>query len=154
MQTLKVGVGKITPKLRRALFTTGRPLNIGQRERETQRNVASYGFDGVVPLAVGGEHDLARFGACDKLEHSQSIGGNAKGLGSGSPPITARRVKRQNFRQQHRDIRLVQRTSDVEQIADMPSTIMGLVRDGDVVITMGAGSISGVPAKLTSYTGA
>jgi UDP-N-acetylmuramate--alanine ligase len=42
----------------------------------------------------------------------------------------------------------------VEQIADMPSTIMGLVRDGDVVITMGAGSISGVPAKLTSYTGA
>ena len=41
----------------------------------------------------------------------------------------------------------------VEQIADMPSTIMGLVKDGDVVITMGAGSISGVPAKLTTYTG-
>ena len=40
----------------------------------------------------------------------------------------------------------------VEQIADMPSTIMGLVQDGDVVITMGAGSISGVPAKLTTYT--
>ena len=40
----------------------------------------------------------------------------------------------------------------VEQIADMPSTIMGLVEDGDVVITMGAGSISGVPAKLTTYT--
>jgi len=42
----------------------------------------------------------------------------------------------------------------VEAIADMPAAIMGLVRDGDVVITMGAGSISGVPAKLTTYTGA
>ena len=42
----------------------------------------------------------------------------------------------------------------VELIADMPATIMGLVQDGDVVITMGAGSISGVPAKLTSYSGA
>ena len=40
----------------------------------------------------------------------------------------------------------------VELIADMPATIVGLVQDGDVVITMGAGSISGVPAKLTSYT--
>jgi UDP-N-acetylmuramate--alanine ligase len=38
----------------------------------------------------------------------------------------------------------------VELIADMPDTIMGVVRDGDVVITMGAGSISGVPNKLTS----
>ncbi|HWT72265.1 MAG TPA: UDP-N-acetylmuramate--L-alanine ligase [Oxalicibacterium sp.] len=37
----------------------------------------------------------------------------------------------------------------VEQIADMSSTILNIVRDGDVVITMGAGSISGVPARLT-----
>jgi UDP-N-acetylmuramate--alanine ligase len=29
---------------------------------------------------------------------------------------------------------------------------MNVVRDGDVVITMGAGSISGVPAKLTTYS--
>ena len=36
----------------------------------------------------------------------------------------------------------------VEDIADMPSTIADVVRDGDVVITMGAGSISGVPAQL------
>jgi UDP-N-acetylmuramate--alanine ligase len=36
----------------------------------------------------------------------------------------------------------------VEMIADMPSTIMNVIRDGDVLITMGAGSISGVPAKL------
>ncbi|MBW8899003.1 MAG: UDP-N-acetylmuramate--L-alanine ligase [Massilia sp.] len=39
----------------------------------------------------------------------------------------------------------------VEAIADMPATIMSVVRDGDVVITMGAGSISGVPAKLTNF---
>jgi len=36
----------------------------------------------------------------------------------------------------------------VEDIADMPATIMDVARDGDVVITMGAGSISGVPGKL------
>jgi UDP-N-acetylmuramate--alanine ligase len=42
----------------------------------------------------------------------------------------------------------------VEAIADMPNTIMKLVRDGDVVLTMGAGSISGIPAKLTTYKGA
>lgn len=36
----------------------------------------------------------------------------------------------------------------VEDIADMPATIADIVRDGDVVITMGAGSISGVPAQL------
>ncbi|HXU94064.1 MAG TPA: UDP-N-acetylmuramate--L-alanine ligase [Gallionella sp.] len=33
----------------------------------------------------------------------------------------------------------------VEQIADMPQAIMQMARDGDVVITMGAGSIGGVP---------
>ena len=36
----------------------------------------------------------------------------------------------------------------VEDIADMPSTIVNMAKDGDVVITMGAGSISGVPGKL------
>ena len=36
----------------------------------------------------------------------------------------------------------------VEDIADMSETIASTVRDGDVVITMGAGSISGVPAQL------
>ena len=36
----------------------------------------------------------------------------------------------------------------VEDIADMPATIMNVIRDGDVLITMGAGSISGVPAKV------
>jgi len=38
----------------------------------------------------------------------------------------------------------------VENIADMPATILNVLRDGDVVMTMGAGSISGVPAKLTA----
>jgi UDP-N-acetylmuramate--alanine ligase len=36
----------------------------------------------------------------------------------------------------------------VEDIADMSATIADVVRDGDVVITMGAGSISGVPAQM------
>lgn len=36
----------------------------------------------------------------------------------------------------------------VENIADMPASILNLIKDGDVVITMGAGSISGIPAKL------
>lgn len=36
----------------------------------------------------------------------------------------------------------------VEHIEEMPATVLNLVRDGDVVITMGAGSISGVPLRL------
>ncbi|HEV2610928.1 MAG TPA: UDP-N-acetylmuramate--L-alanine ligase [Noviherbaspirillum sp.] len=38
----------------------------------------------------------------------------------------------------------------VEDIADMPDSILNMARDGDVVITMGAGSISGVPGKLAA----
>ena len=40
----------------------------------------------------------------------------------------------------------------VEDIVDMTTTIMDMVKDGDVVITMGAGSISGVPAQLTQLS--
>ncbi|OGT23823.1 MAG: UDP-N-acetylmuramate--L-alanine ligase [Gallionellales bacterium RIFOXYB12_FULL_54_9] len=36
----------------------------------------------------------------------------------------------------------------VEQIGDMPQTIMQWARDGDVIITMGAGSIGNVPAAV------
>lgn len=36
----------------------------------------------------------------------------------------------------------------VEDIAELPEALLNVVRDGDVVMTMGAGSISGVPAKL------
>ncbi|EJN02864.1 UDP-N-acetylmuramate--L-alanine ligase [Herbaspirillum sp. YR522] len=38
----------------------------------------------------------------------------------------------------------------VDDIADMPETIFNVVRDGDVVMTMGAGSIAAVPARLTT----
>jgi UDP-N-acetylmuramate--alanine ligase len=38
----------------------------------------------------------------------------------------------------------------VEAMADMPATIFQVARDGDVVLTMGAGSIGGVPSQLTS----
>jgi UDP-N-acetylmuramate--alanine ligase len=37
----------------------------------------------------------------------------------------------------------------VEDIAEMPDSILNMAKDGDVVITMGAGSISGVPGKLS-----
>jgi UDP-N-acetylmuramate--alanine ligase len=36
----------------------------------------------------------------------------------------------------------------VEQIAEVPEAIRAVARDGDVVLTMGAGSIGGVPALL------
>jgi UDP-N-acetylmuramate--alanine ligase len=36
----------------------------------------------------------------------------------------------------------------VEDIADMPRLILSAARDGDVVITMGAGSIGAVPGRL------
>ena len=36
----------------------------------------------------------------------------------------------------------------VEAIADMAEAIRGIARDGDVVLTMGAGSIGSVPAQL------
>jgi UDP-N-acetylmuramate--alanine ligase len=38
----------------------------------------------------------------------------------------------------------------VEEIVDMPRMILSAARDGDVVITMGAGSIGAVPGKLAS----
>ncbi|SMC26668.1 UDP-N-acetylmuramate--L-alanine ligase [Andreprevotia lacus DSM 23236] len=38
----------------------------------------------------------------------------------------------------------------VEQIADMPAAIAAVAQDGDVLITMGAGSIGGIPAKLVA----
>ncbi len=38
----------------------------------------------------------------------------------------------------------------VEQVADLPAAILEYAQDGDVVLTMGAGSIGGVPGKLTA----
>src|SRR5258707_13542136 len=39
----------------------------------------------------------------------------------------------------------------VEMVDEMPDAIATLARDGDVVITMGAGSIGGVCARLTAH---
>ena len=36
----------------------------------------------------------------------------------------------------------------VEKSTDMDEAILKLARDGDVVVTMGAGSVGGVPARL------
>jgi UDP-N-acetylmuramate--alanine ligase len=41
----------------------------------------------------------------------------------------------------------------VEAIADLPAALVQVVRDGDVVVTMGAGSIGGVPAQLARGAG-
>jgi len=43
-------------------------------------------------------------------------------------------------------------TQFVERIGDMPAAIRDAARDGDVVITMGAGSIGGVAAQLVGTT--
>jgi len=54
-----------------------------------------------------------------------------------------------------RAIRVAGKTEPVfvEQIADMPRAVLDVVRDGDVVMTMGAGSIGGVPAQLVALAG-
>ncbi|MDR0633842.1 MAG: UDP-N-acetylmuramate--L-alanine ligase [Azoarcus sp.] len=39
----------------------------------------------------------------------------------------------------------------IENIDEMPTHILEIARDGDVVLTMGAGSIGGVPQKLSQY---
>ncbi|MEO8156615.1 MAG: UDP-N-acetylmuramate--L-alanine ligase [Betaproteobacteria bacterium] len=40
----------------------------------------------------------------------------------------------------------------VEQVADLPASIFSVAADGDVIITMGAGSIGTVPAKVAKGT--
>jgi UDP-N-acetylmuramate--alanine ligase len=41
----------------------------------------------------------------------------------------------------------------VEQIADMPQAILRMATSGDVVVTMGAGSIGGIPAQVRQLAG-
>ena len=41
----------------------------------------------------------------------------------------------------------------VEEFARLPETLVGVVADGDVVLTMGAGSIGGLPAQLCAASG-
>jgi UDP-N-acetylmuramate--L-alanine ligase len=38
----------------------------------------------------------------------------------------------------------------VADVAELPTTVLGLVQPGDVVITMGAGSIGTIPAQIVA----
>ncbi|MBI5270086.1 MAG: UDP-N-acetylmuramate--L-alanine ligase [Burkholderiales bacterium] len=42
----------------------------------------------------------------------------------------------------------------VDEVAELPEEILGFARDGDVVISMGAGSIGAVPARVVELAGA
>jgi UDP-N-acetylmuramate--alanine ligase len=65
---------------------------------------------------------------------------------AGEPPIVAA-----DGRALARALRVSGRVEPVfvEEIADMPAAIRRVAEDGDVVLTMGAGSIGSVPAQLT-----
>jgi UDP-N-acetylmuramate--alanine ligase len=39
-------------------------------------------------------------------------------------------------------------TQFVKEVSELPALVLSMARDGDVIITMGAGSISGVPGKI------
>jgi UDP-N-acetylmuramate--alanine ligase len=64
---------------------------------------------------------------------------------AGEPPIVAA-----DGRALARALRVAGKVEPVfvEDIGDMPQAIRDVARDGDVVVTMGAGSIGGVPGKL------
>jgi len=68
---------------------------------------------------------------------------------AGEPPIVAA-----DGRALAHALRVVGKVAPVfvENIVEMPASILDVVRDGDVVITMGAGSISAVPGKLAQST--
>ena len=64
---------------------------------------------------------------------------------AGEPPIVAA-----DGRALARSLRVAGKVEPVfvEDVAAMPQMILDVARDGDVVLTMGAGSIGGVPGKL------
>ena len=66
---------------------------------------------------------------------------------AGEPPIVAA-----DGRSLARALRVAGKVEPVfvERIDDVPQAIRDVARDGDVVITMGAGSIGGVPGKLVN----
>jgi UDP-N-acetylmuramate--alanine ligase len=45
-------------------------------------------------------------------------------------------------------------TKFVKDVNELPNLVMSMARDGDVIITMGAGSISAVPGKLAGTSNA
>jgi len=65
---------------------------------------------------------------------------------AGEPPLVAA-----DGRALARALRVAGRVEPVfvESIDEMPAAILAVAQAGDVVITMGAGSIGGVPARLT-----
>jgi UDP-N-acetylmuramate--alanine ligase len=69
---------------------------------------------------------------------------------AGEPPIVAA-----DGRALARALRVAGRVEPlfVEHVADLPAAILQVARDGDVVVTMGAGSIGGVPPKLVASNG-
>jgi len=68
---------------------------------------------------------------------------------AGEPPIVAA-----NGRAMMHALRLAGQSEVVfvENIADMPQAIIRVARDGDVVLTMGAGSIGNVPAEIVKLS--
>ena len=66
---------------------------------------------------------------------------------AGEPPIVAA-----DGRALARAVRVAGKIEPVfvESVADLPAAIRALVRDGDVVVTMGAGSIAQTPGKLAA----
>jgi UDP-N-acetylmuramate--alanine ligase len=64
---------------------------------------------------------------------------------AGEPPVVAA-----DARSLARAVRVAGQVEPVyvEDIGDMPAAIRRIARDGDVVLTMGAGSIGNVPAQL------
>jgi len=70
---------------------------------------------------------------------------------AGEPPIVAA-----DGRSLARAMRVAGKVEPVfvDEIEAMPQAILELARDGDVVMCMGAGSIGGVPARLTDKGGA
>ena len=66
---------------------------------------------------------------------------------AGEPPIVAA-----DGRALARAVRVAGKVEPVfvESVADLPAAIRALVRDGDVVVTMGAGSIGQAPGKLAA----
>jgi UDP-N-acetylmuramate--alanine ligase len=68
---------------------------------------------------------------------------------AGEPPLVAA-----DGRALARALRVAGRIEPVfvESVADVPGALRAVVRDGDVVVTMGAGSIGQVPVQLTAAT--
>jgi len=69
---------------------------------------------------------------------------------AGEPPIVAA-----DTRALARALRVAGKVEPVfvENIADMPLRVLEIACDGDVVVTMGAGSIGGVPQKIVQISG-